>query len=433
MTTPGGYGTWAREYLAAGWAGVLPLPSGAKTPPPAGFTGYDGADPEPAQVLAWGWQRPGGNLALRLPDGVIALDVDDDPATGKHGGAAVARWESDLGPLPATWTNTRIWTPDWRTGVHGHRFYRVPEGERWKPDLGPGSHVEVVQHGHRYAVAWPSVHRSGDLYRWAAPDGRAATRLPRPDEFPELPDDWVAELVRPEASYASSVGGLERPGMATTLQRASADRLLATARAEWLGVRQGGGLHFATVRYLGTLARYLLADGIRPDELEAEVLARLDEHPDAPVSAWESLPGIVAWGLPEAVRSPWRFEEDWLAGFAPSVSAAVPAVATAAEAAELLAVCVRKGQPGTRAAVAARLSSLQLVPLPLRADAFVREAAAAWAAALAGDCSGEFALAALHRAFADHVGGTEQQYSQAILTALGTVLARYDHKAGAAA
>jgi hypothetical protein len=423
MTAPDGYGVWAREYRAAGWAGVLPLPSGQKFPPPTGYTGGPGVDPADAQLLAWAVQFSGGNLALRLPDDVIALDVDHDPAAGKFGGDQLAEAEARLGALPPTWTNTRVWEADWRAGVHGHRFYRVPEGERWRAGLA--AHVDVVQRGHRYAVAWPSVHgKSGAVYRWATPDGNPAVRLPRPEEFPDLPDAWVAELVREPVSGVADIA-YGKAGMNTTFPRDVAVALAENARAEWLGVAQGGGLHQATLRYLGVLARFLLADGVPVDELEGEVLERLDEHPDAPVSAWESLPGILECVLPAAVLEPWRYEETWLAGFKPSASA-VPATATAADLAELVTVCVRKGRPETRAALVSRLVSLGLVPLPLRPAAFERECVAALAEALAGGCSAEFALTVLRRAYTDHISGTDQKYETTILTALGSVLARYN-------
>src|SRR5690606_8510731 len=79
--------------------------------------------------------------------------------------------------------------------VSGIRYFRVPGGRRWSGELEGGG-VEVVHHGHRYAVAWPSVHPdTGGTYGWYEPDGRKAEGvIPAPEDFPELPAAWVAEL-----------------------------------------------------------------------------------------------------------------------------------------------------------------------------------------------------------------------------------------------
>lgn len=183
---PGPYAQAADAYWSAGWRGVLPLPYGAKTPPPHGYTGADGIDPSYADVLAWMEDRGGGNIALRLPPGVIGLDVD---AYGAKSGAAtylahVAKW----GDLPATWRTTAR-----SDGVSGIYLYRVPTHlARWPGELGPG--VEIIQYRHRYAVAGPSMHPSGEPYRWWL--GGTDMQLARPtiDVLPWLPAAWADGL-----------------------------------------------------------------------------------------------------------------------------------------------------------------------------------------------------------------------------------------------
>jgi len=70
-----GRGVWL--YREAGWRGVLPLPPAAKSPPPKGFTGYDGSWPTTAQVEEWVALRPSdSNLMLRVEHGVVGIDVD---------------------------------------------------------------------------------------------------------------------------------------------------------------------------------------------------------------------------------------------------------------------------------------------------------------------------------------------------------------------
>src|ERR1700758_2304732 len=98
-----GRGVWL--YREAGWRGVLPLPPAAKSPPPKGFTGYDGSWPTTAQVEEWVALRPSdSNLMLRVEHGVVGIDVD---AYGSKTGAqtlkqAEARW----GSLPPTFRSS---------------------------------------------------------------------------------------------------------------------------------------------------------------------------------------------------------------------------------------------------------------------------------------------------------------------------------------
>ena len=77
-----------RVYLDAGWA-PIPLPTGAKYPPPGGVTGDRGRPPRPEQITRWltdGYTHkvgdeyrpilPPHNIGVRLDGGVIGIDVD---------------------------------------------------------------------------------------------------------------------------------------------------------------------------------------------------------------------------------------------------------------------------------------------------------------------------------------------------------------------
>lgn len=178
----------AALYIQAGWAGTLPLPLGAKFPPPGGFTGADGAVPEVTQVLAWAQAGP-ANIGLRLPTGVIGIDVDH--YDGKPGADTLAELMARLGPLPATWSSTsrgadspaRVW------------LYRLPRADlRLVGKAGLG--IDVLQHHHRYIVAAPSVHPEGGVYAWYRPDFTAAgpAELPLVADLPFLPEAWVTAL-----------------------------------------------------------------------------------------------------------------------------------------------------------------------------------------------------------------------------------------------
>lgn len=180
------YANHAWQYFRAGWRGVLPLRPGTKWPPPTGFTGHQGEWPFPADIQAWTEDRPDGNIALRLPEDVLGIDVDayDD----KPGRATLAEAEALCGPLPKTVMSTS------RTdGTSGIRLYRTPPFPSWPTGVGPG--IELISHGHRYCVAWPSQHPDGRTYRWV--DQRTGEVLDRPPslgDLAELPTSWVEAL-----------------------------------------------------------------------------------------------------------------------------------------------------------------------------------------------------------------------------------------------
>lgn len=187
MTGP--YAQAAEQYWNAGWPGVLPLPYGRKKSPPDGYTGAAGVDPSYADIYTWATSdRPnegGGNVALRMPRNGLGLDVDN--YGNKAGAATLADAEQRWGPLPPTWRTTSR-----DDGISGIRMYRIPEGLHWPGELGPGT--EIIQHGHRYAVAPPSLHPEGRTYRWISPDGIVSTTVPDFDTLPMLPEAWVQGL-----------------------------------------------------------------------------------------------------------------------------------------------------------------------------------------------------------------------------------------------
>lgn len=178
----------AALYFQAGWPGVLPLPYGKKFPPPEGYTGADGKTPEVAELVTWMQGAP-ANLALRLPAGVIGIDVDH--YGDKPGHVTLMELMEQHGQLPATWSSTsrgadspaRIW------------LYRLPQADiRLVGKPGPG--IDVIQHHHRYVVAAPSLHPEGGTYAWYRPDftPAAPAELPHVADLPFLPDAWVAAL-----------------------------------------------------------------------------------------------------------------------------------------------------------------------------------------------------------------------------------------------
>lgn len=188
-----GKGPFARayaEYRAAGWLGTLRLPKLSKSPVPTGFTGDKGEWPEDSRLHGWSHESA-TNIGLRVPDDVIAIDVDqyDD----KKGAEQLEELEKKWGALPPTWMSSAR-----GFGPSGKRFYRVPAGVHWPTDPAPD--IEVIQFRHRYAVVWPSEVRDkndSDLIRvetWYDPEGVASGRVPHIDALPTLPVGWVTGL-----------------------------------------------------------------------------------------------------------------------------------------------------------------------------------------------------------------------------------------------
>lgn len=212
-TTSGPFGQAARLYRDAGWRGTLPLgrEPNKKFPPPGDkrrgitFTGHGAPDPSPADIQAWlDGPEARFNIGLRLPPGVIGLDVD---AYGtKRGAESLATLIAAHGPLPPTWiTSART------DGVSGIRLYRVPteiDGREINWPGEAGKHIEIIQTGHRYAVVWPSTNPEADnaQYVWRMQTGEwhglksllvplGEKPMPAPGDLPWLPESWIRGLM----------------------------------------------------------------------------------------------------------------------------------------------------------------------------------------------------------------------------------------------
>jgi putative DNA primase/helicase len=218
MSTP--YRDAARSYFEAGWS-PIPLPHEEKSPPPSKFngktqmfTGVGGVYVTEEHLKVWlgikGRAQAGklsfapGNVALRLPPGVLGIDID---AYGeKKGAETLAAAEEEWGTLPPTWVST---SKD--DGVSGIRLYRIPPGLKWPGQLPQGGGVELIRWDHRFMVVAPSIHDKTKMpYRWLREveevdlDGESIFKLVESeDEFPDAPP--TAE----EEAHAKHHAGLE--------------------------------------------------------------------------------------------------------------------------------------------------------------------------------------------------------------------------------
>ena len=201
------YNIGAPVYRAAGWLGVVVLPASKKMPPPRGYTGWLGEWPTDEQIEVWRASRPDGNLLLRLPDDMLALDVDsyDD----KTGGLTLKEAESRWGPLPPTYRNS---ARPWSTRSAGTCSTEYPRGSARSGCFASPSRRSAtwrrVQHHHRFVVglAVGAPQRPAGSIGGTDPDGEI---LPPEGEVPSTrgparasPRRWLDGLAMNPAEQA---------------------------------------------------------------------------------------------------------------------------------------------------------------------------------------------------------------------------------------
>lgn len=161
------YADSALHYFKAGWLAPIPLPYRKKNPPPGGFIGYRGKDPDLDQINEWCDELH--NIAIRMADvetngnayEVIGIDTDDyrKGEKLKTGHAQLQKLIERLGPLPETWTSSA------RTdGKSGIRYFLVESGLRFAGKAAKD--IDVIWKCNRFAAVWPSIHPEGMTYWW---------------------------------------------------------------------------------------------------------------------------------------------------------------------------------------------------------------------------------------------------------------------------
>lgn len=185
------YGEFAHSYKAKGYS-PLPLPKGQKTPVPQGYTGQEGLMASGPDIQEWIEENPDRNIALRLPNTVIGIDVDDYGI--KQGKQSMLDAIAAFGKLPNV---GRLTSRHGDKSASGIRLFRVPAGTVLASQFssaGLGKDVEILQFHHRYAVAPGSIHpETKRPYLWINPDGSQG-EIPSVAELPDLPAAWIEGL-----------------------------------------------------------------------------------------------------------------------------------------------------------------------------------------------------------------------------------------------
>ena len=248
-----GYANAADIYWNLGWRGVLALDAGTKVPPPIGFTGYDGIDPSYPDVCEWKNSKPDGNTAIRLSGSEIGIDVDCH--SGKAGAATLAEAERRWGKLPSAPTSTS------RRDGSGIRLFRVPPGTKldtvikFEIDGRKLGDIEIIQHHHRYVVAWPSCHPdTGEQYRWER-DGKIIDP-PAPDDLPELPAAWIDGLRVEDSRNGAEIGSQIPADVWKYLTEGEMSGRVAAKLSEAIADLSTGSRHDNTREHCLTLLRY---------------------------------------------------------------------------------------------------------------------------------------------------------------------------------
>ncbi len=163
----------ALRYAAKGWP-VFPITPRKKAPPLVKWSSEASCDAE--RIETWWHRWPDANVGIATGEtsGLVVLDID----TG--GEDARASLEDEHGQLPDTLEQ--------HTGGGGRqRFYKHPGG-RIPISAGVlGNNLDVRADG-GYVVAPPSVHPSGNRYRW---EGSSDPAVGQPAPLP----DWLRVLM----------------------------------------------------------------------------------------------------------------------------------------------------------------------------------------------------------------------------------------------
>jgi hypothetical protein len=234
----------ALTYAARGWP-IVPLhtPSaegcsceqdcgGSVGKHPRTPHGLHDASRQPDQLWSWWHRWPDANVGIRTgrESSIVVLDVDP-----RHGGEdSLAALESTYEALPETLTA--------QSGGGGqHRYFRHP-GARLPNSAEVGGYAGMDVRGDGgYIVAPPSLHQSGQIYRWQEPTHPLA---PLPEWLSAL---LMHRLERPKLAsrrrHQAPLGAGEQSWLQVALERARPGTRNSTGY--WLACRlRDAGLGF---------------------------------------------------------------------------------------------------------------------------------------------------------------------------------------------
>lgn len=234
----------AKIALDHGWH---PIPvADDKTPAMVGVTGRSGRDLTTDELEA-AFNTPGTvALGLRMPEGVIGIDVDQYDDKNGYSNLAALKRQHGLPRLPETWTSSSRQRPS------GIRFYLVPAGIRFQSAPVPG--VEIIQRHHRHTMVAPSIHpKTGDQYQWVSPEGETQIEPPYCEHgiIADLPAPWVEALrdTRPQDAPKTETSWTNPNATHPHISRELHDLI------QWLETSEPGGRHDRTLQALAKLWR----------------------------------------------------------------------------------------------------------------------------------------------------------------------------------
>lgn len=138
------------------------------------------AESDPRAIREWWATYEDANIGIATGDvsGIVVLDIDE-----KSGGEeSLANLESRYGQLPDTWAVL--------TGGGGvHFYFRMPSIDVRNSAGAIGSGIDVRGNG-GYVVAPPSLHRSGETYKWSP------QLHPTKTQIAEVPE-WLLKKMTP--------------------------------------------------------------------------------------------------------------------------------------------------------------------------------------------------------------------------------------------
>jgi hypothetical protein len=189
----------SRLYRTLGWDVVAPSKPAPDSKKPAEVISKvfgRGNTATTEQMDFWEENFADRNCLLKMPDGIIGIDVDHYWKKRKDGTWELKKGYDYLledivrvGDLPPTYSSTS-------RGPQQHSrilFYKVDSGIEFETQPYPD--IELIQNHHRYACVWPSIHPdTGGEYKWYDPQGNECSP-PQPSDISELPIEWYQPLL----------------------------------------------------------------------------------------------------------------------------------------------------------------------------------------------------------------------------------------------